>query len=281
MQADTILDTHLHLIDRTRLDYPWLPSVPPLDRDWSLDDYATEARRIGIGSALFMEVDVAETRITDEITWVEELAQSSTFPIRGIIASARPEAEDFPAYLDSLATRPLVKGLRRVLHVVPDDLSQSTTFRANIARMADPDLPFDICVLARQLPLAMELADAAPNTRFVLDHCGVPDIAGEAWDDWAQNIHDIARRPNVWCKMSGVVAYGGPDWTLDTLARWVTHVAESFGPARMCWGGDWPVCTLGGGLSTWVAGSRAIVADWSADDRARLFSGTAEEIWEV
>lgn len=281
MQADTILDTHLHLVDRSRLDYPWLKSALPLRRDWLLEEYAKEARRVGIGSALFMEVDVADPRIEDEITWVEELAAGGGFPIRGILASGRPESDDFPAYLDRLADRPLVKGIRRVLHVMPDELSQTATFRANIARMAGPDLPFDICVLARQLPLAVDLADAAPNVRFVLDHCGVPDIAGDAWDDWARDIRDLSRRPNVWCKVSGVVAYGGDGWTLDGLSRWITHIAECFGPRRLCWGGDWSVCTLGGSLSTWVAASRAVVADWSAGDRARLFSGTAEEIWRV
>ena len=281
MQADTILDTHLHLVDRDRLDSPWLADAPPLQHDWPLEAYATQARQLGIGSALFMEVDVAEPRIEDEITWVEELAASQVFPIRGIIASGRPEAGDFPAYLDRLADRPLVKGIRRVLHTMPDETSQGALFRENVARMAGPDLPFDLCVLARQLPLAIELVDATPDVRFVLDHCGVPDIAGDAWDDWARNIEEIARRPNVSCKVSGVVAYGGDGWTLDRLARWVGHVTECFGPQRLCWGGDWPVCTLGGGLPTWVASTRAMVADWSAADRARLFSGTAEEIWKV
>ena len=281
MQADTILDTHLHLVDRSRLDYPWLKSALPLRRDWPLADYATQARQLGISEALFMEVDVAEPRIEDEITWVEEQAAAGVFPITGIIASGRPESPDFPAYLDRLADRPLVRGIRRVLHVMPDELSQAAAFRENVARMAGPDLPFDICVLARQLPLAMDLADSAPNVRFVLDHCGVPDIAGGAWEDWAQNIRDLSRRPNVWCKVSGVVAYGGPAWTLNDLGRWVDLVADSFGPDRLCWGGDWPVCTLGGGLPTWVAATRALVAGWSADDRARLYAGTAREIWRV
>lgn len=279
MQADRIIDTHLHLIDRARLDYGWLDGAPPLQRDWLLEDYAVQARQLGIEGALFMEVDVDAPRIGDEITWVEELAGAGAFPLRGMIASGRPESEGFAAYLESLSDRPLVKGLRRVLHVVPDELSQGALFRENVARMAGPDLPFDLCVLARQLPLAMDLADAAPNVRFVLDHCGVPDISGGAWDEWALNLRDLARRPNVWCKMSGVVAYGGEGWTLDALSRWVGHAVECFGPERMCWGGDWPVCTLGGGLGTWVAATRAIVAGWSEAERARLFAGTAEEIW--
>lgn len=281
MQAETIIDTHLHLVDRTRLDYPWLSRADGLNRDWPLQEYAAQARQLGITSALFMEVDVVETRIEDEITYVEDQARADIFPIRGIIASGRPEGPDFGAYLERLADRPMVKGIRRILHESPDELSQGALFRENVARMAGPDLPFDMCVLGRQLPLAMDLADAAPNVRFVLDHCGVPNIAGGEWDEWALNMRELARRPNVWCKISGVVAYAGADWTLDELARWVGHTAECFGPQRLCWGGDWPVCSFGGGLSTWVAATRALVADWSADDRARLFSGTAQDIWKV
>ena len=281
MTDTPILDTHLHLIDRNRLNYPWLANVPDLDRDWSLDSYANEARKVGIASALHMEVDVAETEMEAETAWIEELTAKGSFPIRGIIAAARPESSDFPDWLDRTLARNTVVGLRRVLHVVPDDVSQSDLFRANIRRLAKPDLPFDICVDGRQLSLAKALVDAAPDVRFVLDHCGVPDIEDNAWPDWATEITELAKRPNLVCKVSGVIAYGGPNWTLDMLSRWVVHVTEAFGTDRLVWGGDWPVCTLGGGLSTWVAATRAIVSAWSPSERAALFSGNAERVWRL
>jgi predicted TIM-barrel fold metal-dependent hydrolase len=279
--AEEILDTHLHLVDRARIAYPWLAQVPPLDRDWSLAEYAREARRVGIGRSIFMEVDVADTDIDAEANWVEELAATGSFPIAGIISACRPESERFPQEVERARARALVVGFRRVLHVVPDEVSQAEAFRRNIRLLATADLPFDVCVLARQLPLAIELVDTATEVRFVLDHCGVPDIAGDEWDVWAKNITEIARRPNVCAKVSGVIAYGGPDWTLAQLSRWVSHVIESFGPDRLCWGGDWPVCTLEGNLSTWVAASRALLAGLSTDERARIWRGTAAEIWGV
>lgn len=281
MFEEKILDTHLHLVDRERLDYPWLAQATALDRDWHLEEYAREARKIGIAGALHMEVDVADPHIEDETAWIEELAQTSKFPIRGIIAACRPESEDFEAFLDRCASRDLLVGFRRPLHVVPDETSQEQVFRSNLHLIADRDLPFDLCVAARQLPLAIELADAIPNMRFVLDHCGVPDIEAGAWTEWAADISELAQRPNVSAKISGVIAYGGADWTLDELSRWVGHVVDCFGIDRICWGGDWPVCTLGGNLSTWVAASRTITADWSASDRAQFFSGNAERIWKL
>lgn len=281
MQAGDILDTHLHLIDRTALPYPWLNGAPALDRDWLLSEYAAEARRIGISRAIHMEADVADGRIEDETDFIEGLAATEEFNICGAIAACRPETTDFSAFLERSASRRMVVGFRRPLHVVPDCVSETSLFRENIRRLAGPDLPFDICVLARQLPLAIALADAAPNTRFVLDHCGVPDIANGEWDAWAAHIRDLAKRPNLAAKISGVVAYCGDSWTLSELRRWIEHVVEAFGVNRICWGGDWPVCTLGGGLSTWTAATRAIVAGWSRDERDKLFSRNAERIWGV
>jgi predicted TIM-barrel fold metal-dependent hydrolase len=148
-------------------------------------------------------------------------------------------------------------------------------------RLAEVDLPFDLCVLGRQLPLAIELADAAPRTRFVLDHCGMPDIAGGAWDSWARHIAALAERPNVSAKISGLPAYAPPTWTDDDLARWIDHVVRCFGFDRLVWGGDWPVCTLGGGLARWVGATRAIFAKASEQERAALYGKNAARIWRL
>jgi predicted TIM-barrel fold metal-dependent hydrolase len=281
MHVEHITDTHCHIIDRSRLAYPWLAGAPALDRDWPAAAYQGEARRVGISRALHMEVDVAEPDIARETAFVEALAREEGSLFAGVIAACRPEADGFGEELARAQDRPLVKGFRRVLHVVPDALSQSATFRGNIRRLARADLPFDLCMLARQLPLAIELVDAAPGVRFVLDHCGVPDIAGGGWTSWSRDVAALAERPNVSAKISGVVAYAAPDWTADGLARWIGHVVECFGAGRLVWGGDWPVCTLGGGLSAWVAATRAILAQASADERAAIYARNAERIWKL
>ena len=279
MDVERITDTHLHVVDRGRLSYPWLAGVPALDRDWSLAEYAAEAGRVGVDRALFMEVDVAPDDITREIAFAEALCTAEGSPVVGIVAACRPEDERFPEEIERAQARPLVRGLRRVLHVVPDGISEAPLFRRNLARLAAAGLPFDVCVAARQLPLAAALADAAPQTALVLDHCGVPDIAGGGWDGWARDLAALAERPNVSAKISGVVAYAGPAWTADALARWIEHTIDCFGFDRLVWGGDWPVCTLGGGLSSWVAASRAILGGASADERALLYHLNADRIW--
>ena len=134
--------------------------------------------------------------------------------LRGAISACRPEDDGFPAFLERQLADPFVKGFRRVLHVVPDDFSEGATFRANIKRLAAAARPFDLCVRPDQIDKAIALADLAPSVQFVLDHCGVPAIKDRAEHPWRERIAEIARRPNVAVKISGVVAYAEPaTWT--------------------------------------------------------------------
>lgn len=277
-----IVDTHLHVIDPSALDYPWLAGVPALNRPWSYQAYALEARRAGISRALHMEVDVAPDRIEDETSMVANMAARPDSLIVGAIASCRPEHQGFSAYLERQRENPLVKGLRRVLHVMPDALSEQPQFRENIARLSGSGLSFDLCVLPRQLSQAVALADVAPDVHFILDHCGVPDIKGDASQSWRSHIAEIAKRPNVTAKISGVVAYADPEgWIADTLRPWVEHTISCFGWDRVVWGSDWPVCTLGGGLLTWVAATHALLDGASPDEKRKLLRGNAERIWSL
>lgn len=276
-----IVDTHLHLIYRSRLAYPWLSSVPPLDADFTYDLYEREARRLGIVSVLHMEVDVAPDQIERETDLVAELAGQDGSLLAGAIASCRPEDPDFAAYLERVHANPFVKGFRRVLHVMPDDLSEAALFRENIERLAGTGLTFDLCVLPHQLVKAMALIDLAPDVSFVLDHCGVPDVKGGGFGVWKGPIAEIARRPNVTVKLSGLPAYGAENWTLEDLKPYFGQVAESFGFSRMVWGSDWPVCTLGGGLSTWIGATHALLSGVSLEERSRVLSGNARALWKL
>ncbi|RUU11404.1 amidohydrolase [Mesorhizobium sp. M7A.T.Ca.TU.009.01.3.2] len=277
-----IIDTHLHLIDRSALGYPWLAGVPALNRDFSYEDYAMEAQRVGVGRVLHMEVDVDAAEIEAETARVEGLSRQSGSMLAGVIASCRPEEGDFAAYLERQRANPFVKGFRRVLHVVPDELSEGAVFRDSIKRLGGTGLTFDLVVLPHQIPKAIALADLAPDVTFILDHCGVPDIKGKSEHPWREHMSDIARRPNVMAKISGVVAYADAgSWTVETLRPYVEHTINSFGWDRVVWGSDWPVCTLGGGLSTWVAATHALLSGCSIAERDRLLSGNARKLWRL
>ena len=277
-----MIDTHLHLITRDRLSYPWLAGVAALDRDARYERYAEEARRCGVTGALHMEADVAEPDIEAETRTVEALARDGASLIRGAISACRPESPDFPAFLDRALADPFVKGFRRVLHVVPDDMSERPLFRENLRRLAGLGRPFDLCVRPDQLDKAIALVDACPDLAFVLDHCGAQSITPRMVPLWRAKVAEIARRPNVTAKVSGVVAYADPKtWTLDDLRPTVEHVIGRFGWDRVVWGSDWPVCTLTASLSIWLAASHALTRGASADEREKLFASNARKLWRL
>jgi predicted TIM-barrel fold metal-dependent hydrolase len=272
-----ILDTHLHLIYQDRFDYPWLAGAPALNRQWTVEDYFAEAMALGIESAIHMEVDAAEEDMFAETEFVTGLPG-----VLGAIAAARPESEDFPDHLQRLAAEvPALRGIRRVLHVVPDEISKTDRFVENIQRLANYQLPFDLCFRADQLPLAVRLAGQCPDVQFVLDHCGVPKVAEQELGPWRGYIRDVAALPNVAAKVSGVVAYAGPDWTVDTLRPFVEHVIESFGWDRVVWGSDHPVCTLTANLTRWVNATHEIIAGATDEEKAKLLHRNAERIYRV
>lgn len=276
------IDTHVHVVEMGRLRYPWIDGVPALQRNFPFAEWQAEAKRCGITGALHMEVDVDERDIEAETVMVGEMMRQPGSIMLGAISSCRPENPDFPAFLERQAANPVVKGFRRVLHVMPDEHSEGALFRENIKRLSGTGLPFDLVVLPHQIPRAAALADLAPNVQFVLDHCGVPAVKDKALHPWKEHVSEIARRPNVAVKISGVSAYGDPQtWTVEDLRPFVEHCISAFGWNRCVWGGDWPVVTLGSSLSTWVAATHALISGASRDEKAALLAGNAKRIWKL
>ena len=209
-----IIDTHLHMIDQSALRYPWLAGAPALNRDFSYEEYAREAqaRRHRRDAAHGGRRRPGRHRGGDRLC--RRAVAAAGQPDRGAIAACRPEDAGFAAFLERQRSNPFVKGFRRVLHVMPDELSEGALFRENIKRLAGTGLTFDLCVLPHQIPKAIALVDLAPDVQFILDHCGVPDIKGGAEHPWREHMTEIARRPNVVGKISGVVAYADAEsWT--------------------------------------------------------------------
>lgn len=273
-----IVDTHVHLIYRDRFSYPWLAGEPGINRDFHLATYAEQANKLGIEQAIHMEVDVAEADIGAESAYVTTLGA----PLAAAISACRPEAESFAADLERAADNPKIKGFRRILHTSPDALSQTDLFAENVRRLAAYGLTFDLCVLARQLgPVGQNLVDRCPDVQFILDHCGVPDIAGGDFAPWREAMREIARRPNVAAKISGVIAYAGPSPTVDAIRPYVEEVIDSFGWDRVVWGSDFPVCTLQADLKAWVSMTHELIAGASEDEKARLLHRNARALYRL
>ncbi|HTJ56176.1 MAG TPA: amidohydrolase [Devosiaceae bacterium] len=273
-----IIDTHLHLVYLDKFSYPWLSEEPTINRQWPVDEYFAQAESLGIDTALHMEVDVDETDIEGETRFMTKVHPR----VIGAIAGGRPEYPDFADWLQTLAGIEGVRAVRRILHTMPDELSQAPEFAHNLRRLPAYNLGFDLCVRADQImTVGLPLVQKCPDVQFVLDHCGVPDIAGAGLDPWRGHLREISRLPNVACKISGIIAYAGDKPTAATLQPYVEHVIECFGWDRVVWGSDYPVCTSAANLVEWVGITRKLIAGASAGEQAKLLSDNARRLYRI
>ena len=276
-----IIDTHQHLWDLDLFTYSWLGRVPSLRRSFRMEDYLRAGEGLHIEKSVHLEADVDEAYMLDETRHILALSEQDN-PLEGVVACARPEKEHFADYLDQIAGHPKLKGVRRVLHTEPDDVAQSRLFAENVRLLAAYGLSFDICVLARQLPIAIRLIKNCPKVSFVLDHCGNPEVKGQVFDPWREHIQEASKLPNVVCKVSGILANADLEkWTPEDLRPYVDHVIECFGWDRVMFGSDWPVCTLAAPLKKWVEALAMLTRDAGEEKQRKLFYENAARVYRL
>jgi predicted TIM-barrel fold metal-dependent hydrolase len=277
-----IVDTHQHLWDLDLFRYAWLDALPPLNRSFRMPDYLAAAKGLNVVKSVHLEADVDEAYMLDETRHLLALADQPGNPLEGIVACGRPDSEAFGFYLEKIAGHPKLKGIRRVLHTQPDEVGQGVTFINTVATLSDYGLSFDICVLARQLPIAIKLVSKCPDVVFILDHCGVPQVKERILDPWRSYITELAKFPNVSCKISGLVAYADPErWSAEDLRPFVEHAIASFGWDRVLFGSDWPVCTLSASYRQWVEALQAITQGAAEVNQRKLFYDNAVRVYRL
>ncbi len=276
--AVDLIDTHQHLILRGALGYAWADAIPALaGRDFDRGDYAALVDGLGVTATIFMETGVDEADYQAEARLVAGMVGKGG--MLGQIASCRPEDDTgFAGWLEECRGLGVV-GFRRITHVIPDAVSQTGTFRRNIRRIGAMGWPVDLCFLSRQLPLCEALVRACPDVRFVLDHCGTPDIAGGDFADWRGRMARLAALPNLMVKLSGLTAYATPGSGIGAVRPYAEETLQLFGPHRMLWGGDWPVVDLGAGLPGWIAMTRALLAGLTPDEQAQIGHRNARAVY--
>lgn len=276
-----LLDTHQHVIYRDTFGYEWTNDIPVLaSGNFTFEDYAALTEGRGVIGTIFMEAGVDDGDYQAEARFVSQRVGQGG--LLGQIASCRPETNaGFDAWLDEGSDLNVV-GYRRILHVVSDDMSQTETFRTNVRKIGTRGHVFDMCFLARQLPIARDLAAACDAQTLVLNHCGVPDIAGDAFDSWAQDISAFGPMEHVVAKLSGITAYCTPgNHGMDIIRPYVDHVLETFGPQRVVWGSDWPVVNLGVGLPDWITMTRDLLGRLSPDEQSAIAEQNARRVYGV
>lgn len=278
-----IVDTHQHLWDRSRLRVPWLDGGGKLASNHVMSDYLREADGLNIVRTIYMEVDVAEGEFEKEAEYALDLCRRDDNPMVGAVIGGRPASEGFAAYMRRYKDEPLVKGVRQVLHGgTPRGFCLQEPFVRSVRLLGEYGKRFDLCLRSDELLDGAKLADLCPGTQFVLDHCGNANVQSPDLSQWRHDIAEVAKRRNVVCKISGIVASAKPDaWTADDLAPIVLHCAEVFGRDRIVFASDWPVCTLTATLGRWVGALQAVVHDWPETDRRKLFHDNAVRFYAL
>jgi L-fuconolactonase len=279
-----LIDAHLHLWDPQRFRMPWLDSIPLLNKPYGLAEYRAHTQGIAIEAMVYLEVDVAPPYALLEAQWATERAREDP-RLQGIVAHAPLEyGEQVRAYLDALvAISPLIKGVRRLLQDEPDpQLCLRPAFVRGVQLLPEYGLSFDICIRHHQLPGVIELVRRCPDTSFILDHIGKPNIKDRLLDPWRDQIAELAALPNVSCKISGLVTEADPErWTADDLAPYVAHVLEVFGEDRVAFGGDWPVALLASSYRRWVEALDALTTHLAPQAKRKLWAENARRFYRL
>lgn len=290
-----IIDTHQHLWDLTKQKLPWLAGVPEvLNRSYRTEEYRAATKGLNV-RAVYMEVDVAPDEEVAEAELVLELARSGKNPTIAAVIGGRIAAPGFPEYIAKFKGNPLMKGVRQVLHVpeTKPGYCLQEAFVRNVKLLGELGKTFDFCMRPTDLNDGVKLAEQCPGTRFILDHCGNPDLKcfraprdGEekpkhTADDWKRSIAAFAKRPNVICKISGIIASLPKGGDASDLAPAVNHCLDNFGPDRVVFGGDWPVCLLGAPFQQWVALLTQIIAARPPAEQRKLWAENAVKFYAL
>jgi predicted TIM-barrel fold metal-dependent hydrolase len=290
--ADTIpiVDTHQHLWDLSKFKLAWFdPKTPEgtiLGHNFTLKEYTVATKGLNVVKAVYMEVDVVPEQQQKEADYIVELCESKAGPTCAAVVSGRPNSEGFAKYAKQFKGSKYVKGIRQVLHVkeTTPEYWLDDKFVKGIQLLGELGLSFDLCARPEDLPEHAKLVDKCPGTRFILDHCGNGKITHKPAEreTWKKNMADIAKRKNVVGKVSGFIASAPArgKWTLDDLAPIINHTMDSFGPDRVMFGGDWPVCLLGvEKYADWATALMAVVKDRSEEQQKKLFHDNAVKFY--
>ncbi len=292
-----IIDTHQHLWDLRQLRTPWLDDAPELLRQkFHNEEYARATQGLPLKHAIYMEIDVhPDDQQKEADLLLQQIADGST-PTMAAIISGRPNDSAFEAYISALATHSGIKGARQVLHPPATErgLCLQPQFVKSMQLLGQLNLSFDLCMRPAEVSDAVKLAKLCPETQFILDHCGnaqpsafqttaaADEKPSHSAAQWKRDIEQLAACPNVACKISGVIAsvLKGQD-PVEMLSPIVNHCLDSFGPDRVVFGGDWPVCLLGGSFKDWVATLQTIIKDRPVGDQEKLWHKNAMTIYRL
>ena len=283
MPGFPIIDAHVHLYDIDRLSYGWLKGVPAINRTHLLADFDEARGSVEVEALVFAEVAVDPGLHLAEARFAQDLADRDP-RLAGIIAHAPLEkGAAVEADLAALMENRALRGVRRLIETERDpSFCLEPGFIAALNLLPRFGLAFDICVKHWAMVFALELARRCPDVGFVLDHIGKPGIRQGLWEPWASQIRELARRPNVTVKLSGVITEADHmRWRRADILPYLAHVIDCFGFERCLFASDWTVSSLTHAYPAWVEILDEAIAGASLDEQRQLYRETARRVYRL
>jgi L-fuconolactonase len=273
------IDAHHHLWRYRHQDYPWMSDgMEALRRDYLVADLEEVVRSAGVTGTLVVQA----RQTTQETEWLSGIAAQSEL-IRGVVGWAPLASSNAARELERLAELPKLRGMRHVLHDEPDPFYMlREDFNRGIEQLKAYGLRYDVLIFERHLPQTIEFVDRHPNQIFIVDHIAKPRICNGELSPWREKLQELALRPNVYCKVSGMVTEAKwNSWTEQELTPYFEIVFEAFTPQRTMFGSDWPVMTLASTYRDWAALVRRTISKFSPDEQERVLGGSAAEAYGI
>jgi L-fuconolactonase len=274
------IDAHQHYWDPARGDYGWLtPDLDALYRTFGPADLAPLRERADVQRTVLVQAapTVQETR------YLLDLAQDDA-SVAGVVGWVPMLSRDAPDLIAELARHPKFKGIRPMLQDLPDDdWIVNPGLAPAVEALIAHDLAFDALIFARHVDALETFIKRFPTLRIVIDHGGKPPIRDgrSGWQRWADGITRLASLAHVHCKLSGLATEAAAGWTEATLQPYVDHLLQSFGPARLMWGSDWPVLNQNGDYLLWHSVANTLLAGLSDAERDAVFGANAATFYRL
>ena len=276
MFEPTRIDSHQHFWALARGDYHWLTKdLAPLYRDFLPDDLRPLLNRAGIRRTVL--VQAAPTQ--EETHYLLQLAEQTDF-VAGVVGWVDMEKSTAPDELEAFAEHPLFLGIRPMIQDVPDAAWMlRPQLQTVYDKLVELGLTFDALVKPRHLQNLYKLLQHHPQLAVVIDHGAKPDIAGDAFQPWADDIAGIAAHAGAFCKLSGLLTEAGNAPAYEKIQPYMQHLLDCFGTARLMWGSDWPVLELAADYLGWDSIARYFLQDLSVGDQLRILGGNAQTFY--
>jgi L-fuconolactonase len=275
-----MIDAHHHLWKYTAAEYGWItPQMSVIRRDFLPDQLEELMHHFGIEGT----VAVQARQTVEETSWLLSLAEKHPL-IRGVVGWVPlTDGAGAKRHLERFAAHTRLRGVRHVIHDEPDPrYILRNDFNEGIGALLEFKLRYDILIFERHLPAATEFVDRHPNQIFILDHVAKPRIKERIISPWDRNLRELAKRQNVYCKLSGMATEADLEhWTPEDLQPYIDVVLAAFGPRRLMYGSDWPVLLRAGDYARWFDTVSGAINKLSQAEQERIMGGTAAEAYGI